>query len=268
MTASWNNQITNLRAFAITLIVLGHSIIIYDRSFNLLSTDIEMPLFETTKHYISFIQLKLFFSISGFLMCYKVIKWKTASIKDIFKGFTLFIKQKSKRLIIPFIFVCVLYMDPIKIFIGVKDYSLSSTLLLQQLLCTNIGHLWFLPCLFIIFVIMYICLAFIRNSFIGHSVLFLVFSTVNYFNGHFTNIYQLNEVANYAIFFYLGYIINRISLELNGINTNDKLNLKNYVLIHKKPILLSVIILLILTGIIVKDITSIGYDFYLSIILV
>lgn len=262
-----NYQIINLRAIAIILIVLGHSIIIYDNSFNILSTDIKMPLFETAKHYISFIQLKLFFSISGFLMCYKVIRWKNISIEKIFQDFILFIKQKSKRLIVPLIFVCVLYMDPIKILIGVKEYSFGLKLLLQQLLCINIGHLWFLPCLFNIFVIMYICLAFIRNSFIGHVILFLALIVVNYFHGRFTNIYQLNETAYYTFFFYLGYIINRISMEMKYMKVQYHINLKKFLTVHKSAILLLFIILLITsTGLIIKNITSIGFDFYLSIV--
>ncbi len=48
-----------------------------------------------------------------------------------------------------------IWMDPIKIMLGVKDYDLSWNLILQQLQFSNCGHLWFLPCLFIIFIIMY-----------------------------------------------------------------------------------------------------------------
>ena len=69
-----NQQIVNLRALAIIMVVLGHSIIIYDRSFDFLNSDIEMPLFETLKHWISFVQMKLFISISGFLLAYKCLK--------------------------------------------------------------------------------------------------------------------------------------------------------------------------------------------------
>ena len=69
-----NQQIINLRAFAIIMVVLGHSIIIYDNTFDLLTSDVKMPMFETLKHYISFIQMKLFISISGFLLAYRCMK--------------------------------------------------------------------------------------------------------------------------------------------------------------------------------------------------
>lgn len=71
-----NQQIVNLRGLAILLVVLGHSIIIYDSTFDLLTTDVQMPLFETVKHIVSFVQMKLFISISGFLLAYKCLKPK------------------------------------------------------------------------------------------------------------------------------------------------------------------------------------------------
>ena len=56
-----DGRIINLRALAIILIVLGHSIIIYDPTFDLLKSNVEVPILADLKHIISFIQLKLFF---------------------------------------------------------------------------------------------------------------------------------------------------------------------------------------------------------------
>lgn len=116
-----NQRIVNLRALAIILIVLGHSIIIYDRSFDLLKSDIAMPMFETVKHFISFIQLKLFFSISGFLMFYKINNYDNTSLSVSLKSVVQFFGDKFYRLLVPFFCVCVIWMDPIKIILGVKD---------------------------------------------------------------------------------------------------------------------------------------------------
>ena len=250
-----NQQVVNLRACAIILIVLGHSIIIYDNSYTLLSIDVEMPLFQTLKHLINFIQLKLFFSISGFLMCYKVIKWQKLKLVEIYKDAGYFFINKFKRLIVPMLCVCFWYMDPIKLLVGVPGYSLSWDFIAQQLLCINIGHLWFLPCLFFIFVIMFFCLSLIRNSKIGHLVLFLILSLLTYKSGILPKYFQLNEVAYYMSFFYLGYLINRI-----------KIKYPNYKKLSIKHIL--AILLIILCGGVAYHITSSGYEFYLSVLLV
>lgn len=248
-----NQQIINLRAFAITLIVLGHSIIIYDKTFNLFSTDIEMPLFEIIKHVISFIQLKLFFAISGFLLYYKTKQWSQKKYSEILRGFRTFVKNKFFRLIIPFICVCFFYMDPIKLYIGVSGYDWKCSLLLQQLYCVNIGHLWFLPCLFLIFIIIYFCMALIRNNRNGLLVLFLLFALLNYKSNIFPDIFQLKEVAYYLVYFYLGYLINYI----NSVYSRK--------IVINKSILIGVLFVLIIVGYFIRQVTSIGFEFYSSI---
>ena len=249
-----NQQIINLRAFAITLIVLGHSIIIYDSSFTLLSTDVEMPLFETLKHLVSFIQLKLFFSISGFLMCYKVVKWRNLPLDEIFNGAASFVLNKFKRLIVPLLCVSFLYMDPIKLLIGAPGYTLGWNFVAQQLVCVNIGHLWFLPCLFIVFIVMFFLLALVRNSKTGHIALFFALALLTYKSGIFPNVFQLNEVAYYMSFFYLGYLINRIKLAFPEYRPRIK---------H----IFATVLIIVIGGILWK-ITSIGYEFYLSVVMV
>ena len=61
-----NSKITNMRALAILLVVLGHSIILYDSSWGLYSTDNVCGILETVKHFINVIQMPLFYSISGY----------------------------------------------------------------------------------------------------------------------------------------------------------------------------------------------------------
>lgn len=203
-----NQQIVNLRALAIIFIVLGHSIIIYDHTFDLLTSDVEMPMFESLKHWISFIQLKLFFSISGFLLCYKVMKWREKSNQEIASTFLPFFQNKVARLLIPYVCVALLWMDPIKIVLGVPDYTLSAELLLQQLQFSNCGHLWYLPCLFLIFVVLFPLLALIRNSRIMHVLLLFVLMGINYLCGRLPEGFQLQNVAYYLFYFYFGYFIN------------------------------------------------------------
>lgn len=119
-----NQQIINLRALAIIMVVLGHSIIIYDNSFSLLSTDICMPLFENVKHCISFVQMKLFISISGYLLAYKCLK-------DNKQAYGPFVKSKMTRLLIPYILVLLLYNDPLKFILNIQGYENPFTVLID-----------------------------------------------------------------------------------------------------------------------------------------
>jgi len=146
-----DNRIVNLRALAIILIVLGHSIIIYDPTFDLLKSDIDVPVLASLKHFISFIQLKLFFSISGYLLYFTINKKKGFQLSN----YTAFIIKKARRLLIPMLVICFFWMDPVKVWLHIEGYTPDINFVVSQLELVNIGHLWYLPCLFLIFVLSY-----------------------------------------------------------------------------------------------------------------
>ena len=63
-------QISNIRAVAIILVVLGHSIILYSSAWDLYGTKWSVPLLDTMKKVIDIIQMPLFFSLSGYLFVF------------------------------------------------------------------------------------------------------------------------------------------------------------------------------------------------------
>lgn len=155
-----SERIVNLRALAIMLIVFGHSIIIYDPSWGIMTSANDYPILAELKHLISFIQLKLFFAISGFCLCY--------SLKYDFPTFTI---KKLKRLIIPYIFITILWMDPIKCALQIPGYESISSLK-WQLVGLNSGHLWYLVCLFGIMLISYMLIK-VQNITTNKTVIYL-----------------------------------------------------------------------------------------------
>ncbi len=88
-----NTKIVNIRALAIILVVLGHSIILYSSQWDLYETINQVPVLDNMKRIIDVIQMPLFFSISGFLFCYS----KNKKI-----NFFAFFKNKFFRLLIPY----------------------------------------------------------------------------------------------------------------------------------------------------------------------
>lgn len=137
-------SIDNLRAIAILLVVLGHSIIIYDPSWGLIHSNVECLPFLYVKKVVNLLQMPLFFSISGFCFC--LSKNKNFNRK--------LLANKTKRIMIPYFLVCLFYMNPIKMLLHVPGYDFSLSFMMQQtLLFANNGHLWYLPTLFLMFVI-------------------------------------------------------------------------------------------------------------------
>lgn len=266
-----NQRIINLRCFAIFLIVLGHSIIIYDRTFELFHTEVLMPAFETLKHITSYIQLKLFFAISGYLLFYKINKLKDCNFWSVYN---VFISDKFVRLLIPYFCVCFLWMDPIKIWLQVPEYTLSAGLLVKQLGFMECGHLWFLACLFLMFAVSFPFIFLMRKTMTGNILAFVVLLGLWYVLP-LPSAFQLDNVKYYLPFFYLGYLINYVQntppgsmlsrlLQHWAITTKTKIGKRLFVCVC--ALLMSLVLLLM--GMVLHYYTSIGFDIYLSVVLV
>ena len=247
-----NQQIVNLRGIAILFVLLGHSIIIYDNTFALLKSDVQMPLFEACKHLISFVQMKLFISISGFLLAYKCLNVSNSKMGG------QFALSKAGRLLIPYLFVVLFYNDPLKYLLGISGYEHPLVFIGQQMLGMNCAHLWYLPCLFLLMMIGYPLFVWARKNIWLHCVLFFAFLGVNYFSTRLPEYFQLNQVGYYLVFFHLGYLVNYVrilySYRLEKINT------------WKKRMLL--VSLIIGVGFAIYRFTSIGFEIFLSVIAV
>lgn len=161
-----NLKIVNIRAIAIIIVVFGHSIILYSPSWGMYNTVNKVYLFEILKQIINVVQMPIFFSLSGYLF------YKTIS-KD--NKFLKFLKLKFNRLILPFIFTAIFWMIPIKKVINYSNYNDISLIEILKLVLTgkDAGHLWYLPTLFLIFLIMYfLCLFLKKRSFLKDLLIF------------------------------------------------------------------------------------------------
>lgn len=145
-------RIVNLRALAILLVVFGHSVILYQNGWGLYSTDVDVPMLDLMKRWIDLIQMPLFFSLSGYLFRFTYERGIS---------FIVLIKKKAKRLLIPFICFAFLWMLPIRLFVGYSGYigSTAWQIAIEDIILGNdCGHLWFLQCLFLCFVLTFVML--------------------------------------------------------------------------------------------------------------
>ena len=141
-------KIDNIRAIAIISVVIGHSIILYSNSWNLYNSLQSSAFFNYLMLFIGAYQMPLFFSLSGYLF---------AKTRGKSMDFLKYISKKFRRLIIPFIVIALFWMIPIKMLLHYPYYDGMSypTILIRFLKGYHLGHLWYLPTLFFIFVIMY-----------------------------------------------------------------------------------------------------------------
>ena len=203
-----NSNITTLRAFAIIIVVLGHSIILYDPSWTWYVPGQECPFFAGLKKIINVVQMPLFFSLSGYLFYYTIQKY----------SFTQILRKKAKRLLIPYFIIGFFWMDPIKILLKVPHHDNIMNLIKEQIIGNMNGHLWFLYTLFALFLAFKLLYTFkiIGNKKISYDLLIIVCLLLcNIFNGAFGS---FANIASYAIFFYLAFFMNECASTLSNIN--------------------------------------------------
>lgn len=200
------SQIGNIRALAIFLVVLGHSIILYSPGWGLYETSRNAPFLAGLKWLIDIPQMPLFFSLSGYLFVF------THGKKQ---GFLRFLKNKALRLLIPYLGIGVCFLLPIRMAIGFPSYQgiEIGAFGLKLLTASDVGHLWFLPALFCVFLLSELILTIlekipgIRNY---PAVVLCMISAVLYLEGYrFGFGYPpILSAFNYLIWFSFGYLLN------------------------------------------------------------
>ncbi|MDR1652590.1 MAG: acyltransferase [Prevotellaceae bacterium] len=202
------SNIVLLRVFAILVVVAGHAMIIYDAEWSTFTPARQSAFFGYLKMYINVFQMPLFIFVSGYVFAY------INQMRDLQK-FTPFIIGKFRRLIIPLFFVFLLFVLPIRELIQYAEYqdkSIIKILLDNFVLGKNSSHLWFLPTLFLIFILYYFFVFITKNlkKNIKLTVELLFFVILFGVSMRYTQIptfLYLNNVAWLAVFFMLGYLV-------------------------------------------------------------
>ena len=208
-TIKKDNRIIKLRFIAIMAVVFGHSIILYDPCWNLYKTVNRSVFLEIIKHLINTFQMPLFFSISGFCFCYSLYKLKVNDYHEVIVG----IIKKAKHLLVPFFVIAVFWMIPIRILCSYSDWSFSKifVILKKVALGFDCGHLWFLPSLFMIFLISYLIIPNINGNY-QYVTWLLVFYIVHICADKAPNLLYLKLVAVNFYWFYLEFVINKFHI--------------------------------------------------------
>lgn len=185
-------EVIIIRLVLIVCLVLFHSFAPYSNDWTPLTDEFIAPYYWTSKFSNSFF-LGSFVFVSGYLYAYS----------DLIKGpqsLGTVIKRKGSRLIIPSIVLSILYLA----IFGLKD----GETVLQAIysIIEGRGHMWFLPMLFWLFIIMEVIKR-IKLS----PALILVISFILTAGAILPLPMRLNWVFKYMIFFYLGYIIKTVS---------------------------------------------------------
>lgn len=201
-----SNKLMNVRVFAIFSVIICHSIILYSDSWNIYPSSIQSPFLCGICKMIYFYVMPLFFSLSGFLFFYSCKKRKLSALMI----------NKFLRLMIPFVFVGTCYMIPIKVLLKYPGYNNKSIgIIIKELFTINdAGHLWYLPALFVIFILTKIVISICElNRMLSKNkdIILLLVGILLYFEGYRIcfGIPSLLSCCAYLLYFSLGFLFNQ-----------------------------------------------------------
>lgn len=197
------NEIEYLRPILFIQLFFTHAFTIYTFSSWPVPDGIEqIVLYEWIERISYSCMLELFTFISGFVYYY------VASNRE--QTYGQLIISKFKRLMIPSIIFSVFY------YIFLMNHQNVSWQLLYDILC-GVGHLWYLPMLFLCFLIAY----FIKDTISPFWILFLTIIVSSF--SRCPNVFRVSQVAYYFFYFYLGLCCCRYRTKIHRFLFSDKI---------------------------------------------
>lgn len=139
--------------------IIGTLLVVFGHSYTLDYDDIS-PVMLAIRTFIYYFHMPLFFLISGFLMSY------TGSVRK--KGYPNYIGSKAAQLLVPYLFLSVVFYIPKKM-LSHEGISVADFLANVFAPRSNIwGHLWFLPALF--FITLIVCALFLLRDKLSQGI--------------------------------------------------------------------------------------------------
>ena len=179
------------------LVVFYHSILFWKGNWFTANPVTEVELLSVLAGWLNSFHIYAFTLVSGYLFYY--LKYECGK----YQRFWPFVGNKFKRLMVPYIFVALVWVIPIQWWFFRFD---GVTAIKNFALALNPNQLWFLIMLFDVFVIVWL----LSNFFAKHHFLGAITALVLYGVGlvgmvAFSNVFMVCRALTYVPFFWLGF---------------------------------------------------------------
>lgn len=149
--------------------------------------------------FIGSFHIYCFVLISGYIFRFLTVEKKR------YPSFKMFIRNKALRFLVPYIFVCFVWIAPIMCLFF--DYT-PMQFVMNFALALSPGQLWFLWMLFFVFLISYLLVNTFEKSTVIGAVICLFFYVVGATATHIIpNFFQIWTACQYVTFFWIGFKI-------------------------------------------------------------
>lgn len=147
--------------------------------------------------------------VSGYIYYYIRYELKKRS----YENFPIFLKNKVKRLIIPYISTCILWVIPVTLIID--EYTWRG-IFNKYILGSGPSQLWFLLMLFNVFIISFFTSNYwAKKSFVSGILILLIFYLVSRNKIDISQKFMLRTGIIYLLYFYTGFICRKIQFNFN-----------------------------------------------------
>ena len=180
------------------IIIFYHSILFWKGNWFTPITPTEEPaLLKYTAIFLNTFHVHTFTLVSGYIYYY--IRYE----KERYNDRWAFVLNKTKRLLVPYIFVSIVWVIPITQYFF--NYPMKK-IITDYLFAISPSQLWFLLMLFCVFIIFYFLSDFIKKHTITGLVLLLMLYGIGGIGQLLLpNIFQIFAALRFMIFFYIGF---------------------------------------------------------------
>ena len=185
------------------LIVFYHSILFWSFNWFVGTPVFSFPLFKYISLWLNTFHIYTFVFVSGYLFYFNSYELNKYS------GFSIYLKTRIKRLIIPYLFVSIFWVIPISCFFYKWNWRNIFELFL---LGVSPSQLWFLLMLFGVCIIFFILKKiFLNHLFWGIILVLFSYCLSIYLNRFIKNYFQILSVLKFLPFYYMGFKVRQKS---------------------------------------------------------
>lgn len=192
------------------LVIFGHSCCFWDGTWFTGNPVFQSKGLSLISSWVGSFHIYAFTLVSGYIFAFKILRGG-------YSHYGLFLKNKAKRLLVPYVFVMLIWVAPISAYYFKWD---SLYLFKKYILCISPSQLWFLWMLYGVFAIVWpFRNLMIKKPFAGWMISLALYG-VGVVGGRFIpNVFCIWTACQYVIFFYIGM---RIRVKAETAAKNDK----------------------------------------------
>lgn len=177
------------------IIVFYHSILFWSESWFVGEPILRAPILGEIAAWLNSFHIYGFVLVSGYI--YSCLKYE----KDKYERFDLFVLNKVKRLLVPFVFVAIIWVIPI----GTYFFNWTwHDFAVKFAMATSPNQLWFLVMLFVVFIVFWPLSSFVKKHTVASGLVVCVMFCCGFVLGRFINVFQISTALTYMPLFWLG----------------------------------------------------------------